>query len=269
MANSVRVFQPDRAAPIEPHSHALAVMAKAPVPGGVKSRLVPPLNRLQAASLNRCFLRDISASIESLGPRSGAHGLIAYTPAGLESAFDGLLPDSFRLLLQRGGDLGQRLFHAACDLLDANYESVCLINSDSPTLPQSILAEAIAHLKKAGDRIVLGGADDGGYYLIGLKRAHRRIFEDINWSTSAVLSQTVDRAAELGLEVVSLPLWYDVDDESSLRRLAIELFGDDSGRDGRRGSDAPFTRDFLRGLIADGLAARLDLADLLDIKASG
>ena len=125
------------------------------------------------------------------------------------------------------------------------------------------------HLKKAGDRIVLGGSDDGGYYLIGLKRAHRRIFEDIDWSTPAVFSQMVDRAAELGLKLVSLPLWYDVDDESSLRRLAIELFGDDGARDGRRGGDAPFTRDFLRGLIADGLAARFDLADLLEIITSG
>jgi hypothetical protein len=136
-------------------------------------------------------------------------------------------------------------------------------------LPRSILADAIAHLKMADDRIVLGGSDDGGYYLIGLKHAHRRVFEDINWSTSAVFSQTVDRAAEVGLEVVSLPRWYDVDDASSLRRLAIELFGDDSARDGRGGNDAPFTREFLRGLIADGLAARLDLADLLDIKTSG
>jgi hypothetical protein len=129
-------------------------------------------------------------------------------------------------------------------------------------LPRSILADAIAHLKMADDRIVLGGSDDGGYYLIGLKHAHCRVFEDIIWSTSAVFSQTVERAAELGLEIVSLPLWYDVDDASSLRRLAIELFGDNSARDGRRGSDAPFTRDFLRSLMVGGLAERLGLAGL-------
>ncbi len=268
MSRSVPVFEPDRAAPVELHSHALAVMAKAPVPGSVKSRLVPPLDRYEAASLNRCFLRDICASIESLGSHSGAHGLIAYTPAGSESAFDGFVPDSFRLLPQRGADLGERLFHAASDLLHANYESVCLINSDSPTLPRTILAEAIACLKKAGDRIVLGGSDDGGYYLIGLKRAHHRVFEDIHWSTSAVFSQTVERATEVGLEVVSLPLWYDVDDASSLRRLAIELFDDDNARNRRRGSDAPFTRDFLRGLMAGGLAERLGLAGLPGTSAS-
>jgi glycosyltransferase A (GT-A) superfamily protein (DUF2064 family) len=181
----------------------------------------------------------------------------------LESAFDGLLPDSFRLLLQRGRDLGERLFHAASDLLYASYESVSLINSDSPTLPQTILAEAISCLKEAGDRIVLGGSDDGGYYLIGLKRAHRRLFEDVDWSTSAVFSQTIERAAEVGLEVVSLPLWYDVDDAFSLRRLTIELLGDQSARDGQRGSDAPFTRDFLRGLMARGLAERLGLPGLI------
>jgi uncharacterized protein len=263
MSRSVPVFQPDRAAPVEPHSHALAVMAKAPVPGGVKSRLVPPLDRYEAAALNRCFLRDICASIEAVGADSGAHGLIAYTPAGLESAFDGLVPESFCLLQQRGRDLGERLFHVACDLLHASYESVCLINSDSPTLPGTILAEAIARLKKDGDRIVLGGSDDGGYYLIGLKHAHRRVFEDIDWSTSAVFSQTIERAAELGLEVVSLPQWYDVDEVSSLRRLVIELLGVHSAPDGRRGVDAPFTRDFLRGLMAGGLAERLGVASLL------
>jgi len=155
--------------------------------------------------------------------------------------------------------LGERLFHAACDLLNAGYESVCLINSDSPTLPQSILAEAITHLEKAGDRIVLGGSDDDGYYLIGLKHAHRRVFDDITWSTSAVFGQTLERAAEIGLEVVRLPSCYDVDDEASLRRLAGELFGNDGVRSDLCGYDAPFTRGFLRGLIASGLAERLGL----------
>ncbi len=265
----MRTFQADRAAAIEPHWHAFTVMAKAPVPGGVKSRLVPPLERHQAAALNRCFLRDICASIDSLRPRARAHGFIAYTPAGLESAFDGLLPDSFRMLPQRGGDLGERLFHAACDLLSSGYESACLINSDSPTLPRSILADAIAHLEKAGDRIVLGECDDGGYYLIGLKHAHRRVFEDITWSTSAVFGQTLERAAEIGLEVARLPLWYDVDDAASLRRLADELFGDESARQSRRGDDAPFTREFLRGLVAGGWAERLGLAGHRATKASG
>jgi hypothetical protein len=155
--------------------------------------------------------------------------------------------------------LGERLFHAACDLLDASYESACLINSDSPTLPQSILAEAIAHLKKAGDRIVLGGSDDGGYYLIGLKHAHRRVFDDINWSTPAVFGQTLERAAEIGLEVVSLPSWYDVDDAASLRQLGAELFGDERMHSDRCGHDAPFTRKFLAGLIAAGSTERLGL----------
>jgi uncharacterized protein len=263
MLRSIRVFQPSRAAPVKLHSHALAVMAKAPVPGSVKSRLVPPLDRYEAASLNRCFLRDMCASIDSLRTHSNVQGLVAYTPAGSESTFHGLMPDSFRLLPQRGRGLGERLFHAAFELLDTSFESVCLINSDSPTLPRTILAKALTCLKKKGDRIVLGGSDDGGYYLIGLKRAHRRVFEDIDWSTSAVFSQTLERAAELGVEVASLPLWYDVDDASSLRRLAIELLGDDSARDGRRGSDAPFTRDFLRGLMAGGLAERLGLVGLL------
>jgi hypothetical protein len=267
MTKSVRIFMPDRTAAVEPHSHALAVMAKAPVPDHIKSRLVPPLDQYEAASLNRCFIRDICVSIESLRSDSAVHGFLAYTPAGMQSAFGGLLPDSFRLLPQRGKDLGERLLHAACDLLDECFVSACLINSDSPTLPQSILEEAIVHLEKAGDRIVLGESDDGGYYLIGLKHAHRRIFEDITWSTSAVFRQTLERAAQIGLEVVRLPSWYDVDDAASLRRLAVELFDNDGVPSDRRGYDAPFTRKFLRDLIARGSTELLGLASGIGTKS--
>ena len=98
-------------------------------------------------------------------------------------------------------------------------------------------------LAPPGDRVVLGPAEDGGYYLIGLKRAHARLFENIAWSTPAVFAQTVDRARELGLEPAVLPSWYDVDDPDSLRRLDAELSGEGGGRGLYR---APYTAAFLR-----------------------
>jgi glycosyltransferase A (GT-A) superfamily protein (DUF2064 family) len=92
-------------------------------------------------------------------------------------------------------------------------------------LPTSVLVNAARLLAGPGDRLVLGPAEDGGYYLIGLKRAHARLFEDIAWSTPAVFVQTLDRAHELGLEATVLPSWYDVDDLPSLRRLDADLLG--------------------------------------------
>src|SRR5213076_3440316 len=95
--------------------------------------------------------------------------------------------------------LGASLFDAADDLLAAGYGAACLVNSDSPTLPSSLLVDAARALSVPGDRLVLGPAEDGGYYLIGMKRPHRRLFEDIDWSTELVFRQTLDRAAELAL----------------------------------------------------------------------
>ena len=88
------------------------------------------------------------------------------------------------------------------------------------------LAQAGDHLACAGDRLAIIGADDGGYCLIGLKRPHWRVFEEIAWSNATVLAQTLQRAAELRLIVLQTASWYDIDDHASLRRLISELFGE-------------------------------------------
>ena len=206
------------------HACALGLMAKAPLAGEVKTRLVPPLTPEEAAALNVCFLRDMAANINSLSETECSTGLVVYTPPGSESAFDGVVPEGFKLLAQRGAHLGERLCNATEDLLYQGYDSVCLINSDSPTLSQSILIRAIQSLASDGDRVVLGAAEDGGYYLIGLKHAHRNLFNEIAWSTSDVLARTKQRAAEIDLPVELLPPWYDVDDAETLSRLCKELF---------------------------------------------
>ena len=203
---------------------ALGLMAKAPIAGEVKTRLVPPLTALEAAALNICFLRDMAVNIQSVSAIADAKGLVVYTPAGAESAFAGTLPEGFELLVQRGNSLGERLCNATDDLLKQGYGAVCLINSDSPNLPKSILIRAIERLAADGDRVVLGAAEDGGYYLIGLKHAHRNLFNEIAWSTSDVLARTKQRAAEIDLPVELLPTWYDVDDAETLDRLCEELF---------------------------------------------
>jgi uncharacterized protein len=199
-------------------------MAKAPFAGDVKTRLTPPLTPREAAALNMCFLRDMGTNIKSVCETAAASGLVVYTPAGSESAFDGVLPEGFKLLAQRGPSLGERLCNATEDLLKEGHSAVCLINSDSPTLPRAILIRAIEALALEGDRVVLGAADDGGYYLIGLKQAHWNLFDGIAWSTSDVLARTTQRAAEIDLPVELLPPWYDVDDAETLNRLCEEMF---------------------------------------------
>lgn len=221
-------------------------MAKAPVTGQVKTRLVPPLSPEEAALLSACFLRDTANNIGEIGMRVGAHGVIVYAPANATPAFDDLVPKEFQLLAQRGESLGDRLCNAMEDLLKHGYDAVCLINSDSPTLPESVYATAIESLSRAGDRVVLGAADDGGYYLIGLKRVHANLFDRIAWSTADVLAHTIERAGEIGLEVEMLPPWYDVDDAETLSRLCEELFAPERRNGAYR---APHTRDFLDALI--------------------
>ena len=208
---------------------ALAVMAKAPRSGKVKTRLSPPLTPEQSAALNICFLRDTTQNLADVCAQTGdalppqAAGLISYTPIGDESLFTGILPPNFALIPQRGDTFGERLLYAAEDILACGFASVCLIDSDSPTVPAAAFQQAINLLARPGDRIVLGPAHDGGYYLIGLKLAHATPFTNISWSTATVADETRDRCHSANLELIELPLWYDVDDVPTLDLLTAEL----------------------------------------------
>jgi rSAM/selenodomain-associated transferase 1 len=198
-------------------------MAKAPRAGKVKTRLAPPLTLDQAAAINTCFLRDTTESIATVAACGNAAGIVSYTPLGEEALFHTLLPTDFSLIPQRGDGFGERLLATAEDLLARGYDSVCLIDSDSPTVPAGAYEQAVAELVKPGDRIILGPAHDGGYYLIGLKRAHPDLFANITWSTSTVFAETIAAAKAANLETVLLPLWYDVDDAATLDILTAEL----------------------------------------------
>jgi rSAM/selenodomain-associated transferase 1 len=223
---------------------ALGIMTKAPQAGKVKTRLTPPLKPEEAAQLNICFLRDLSRSITIASARTAAQGIGIYTPIGSEAVYEEILPRSFALIPQRGREFGERLTFAMKDLLAIGFESVCLINSDSPTVSPSNFAEAADELGRPGDRVVLGPSDDGGYYLIGMKKLYPHIFEEIDWSTERVFAQTIDRAREIGVAVHKLPSGFDVDDEATLRRLCEELLGA-----GTRNDVAVETRKFLREII--------------------
>ncbi|HKX11031.1 MAG TPA: TIGR04282 family arsenosugar biosynthesis glycosyltransferase [Stellaceae bacterium] len=237
---------------------ALAVMAKAPRSGEVKTRLVPPLKAEEAAILSTCFLKDVTANFLAAAESAPLAGYIAYSPPGSGAVFRALVPPEIELLPSRRAGLGHSLLDATEDLLASGYGAACLVNSDSPTLPTSILIEAAEALQAPGDRVILGPASDGGYYLIGLKRPHRQLFEEIAWSTDRVFRQTVERAASIGLDVVTLPAWYDVDDATSLGWLCREVVTGRRPPDcGRPGFSAPATSSYLRALALAGDAERL------------
>ena len=220
---------------------AIGVMAKAPQAGRSKTRLCPPLLAQQAAAISAAFLRDVTENIAAAAKSAPIQGLIAYTPAGSQPLFEGHLADGTEFVLADGMSdipdempadvvgLGRCLLHAIQAMLVRGFGAACVLNSDSPTLPTSLLVRTAKALLTRSDSVVLGPAEDGGYYLLGMQAPHARLFADIAWSTDSVADTTRARASQLGLEIVELPLWYDVDDRNSLARLIADIGGQDAG----------------------------------------
>jgi rSAM/selenodomain-associated transferase 1 len=204
-------------------SCAIAVMAKASIPGITKTRLVPPLTFEQAAGLNTVFLQDVASNILAAADQASIAGYMAFGPSGSERFFREILPSDIGLIESWLPDFGSCLLGAIAELLKRGHQAAVVLNSDSPTLPTALLVETAEMLALPGDRAVIGPSTDGGYYLLGLKHAHARLFEDVAWSTERVARQTLERAAEIGLSVHVLPAWYDVDDWTSLKTLHAEL----------------------------------------------
>jgi glycosyltransferase A (GT-A) superfamily protein (DUF2064 family) len=227
---------------------ALALIAKIPghAVGDPKAQPSPPLTSSEAIALKHCFLRDMAATIGQIADAGRAEAVAFFTPSGAESVLRQMVPKGFKLFPQRGSRLGEVLANATEDLLNRGFPSVCLINADSVTLPRSFLTVAIESLARPGDRMVVGGVNRGGYYLIGLKDKHRSLFDRVSSNSSDVVLHTTTCAAGMGLKVEMLPPWYDVNDEKDLNRLCLELLGRD-GRD--KVQIAPYTRQYLAKLI--------------------
>ncbi len=217
------IEQPSRVNSAISASCGIAVMAKSSVPGLTKTRLVPPLTYDEAAAFNTAFLRDVAANIGAAAQAADITGYMAFGPPGSENFFKDNLGPEIGLIEVWLPDFGDCLF-TAIDRMLAWHGAAVVLNSDSPTLPTAILVETARVLAQPGDRAVIGPSTDGGYYLLGIKKRHRGLFEGISWSTEHVARQTLRRAEELGIGVHVLPPWYDVDDRDSLKLLRAELF---------------------------------------------
>jgi uncharacterized protein len=211
-----------------PASCGIAVMAKASQAGQSKTRLCPPLTFEEAAQFNTAFLHDVAANIAAASQQADIAGYLAFGPPGSAPFFCEILRDvrpSVGLLDAWLPSFGDCLLRALTAQFERGHTAAVVLNSDSPTLPTSLLVETALWLAEPGDRAVLGPSTDGGYYLLGLKQPHTRMFEGIDWSTERVAQQTLERASEIGLSVHMLPAWYDIDDAQALRTLHAELCG--------------------------------------------
>ena len=199
---------------------ALAVIAKSPMRGQVKTRLCPPLTPDQATELYRAFLLD---TLALSGAVAGVEPGVLFTPDEAEDDFRAMTPAHYFFMPQRGADLGERLCNGLADFFARGYEAAVIMDADSPTLPPAYLQTMFQQLAEPACDVTLGPCDDGGYYAVGMKRAHLEIFQRISWSTEVVLAQTLQRAHEANLRVSLAPTWYDVDTGETLERLRAEL----------------------------------------------
>ena len=193
--------------PPVPAEGALIIFAKAPIPGQVKTRLCPPLNPDEAASLHGSMVMDIAEQTRGI---RRLDRFLACTPS-LDHAFFQTLAARYRLTLceQVGDDLGQRMNHAINKSLKKGYQYALVIGTDIPALSLETYKKAVSLLKTQD--IVLGPTHDGGYYLIGLKRPTPEIFTDISWSTGNVCALTQEKAQVLGRTVGLLDFECDID----------------------------------------------------------
>ncbi len=223
----------------------LAIFAKPPHPGRVKTRLTPPLTPAEAASFQEAALRDVVGQ----ALRHHADVRICYDAApGAAAYFEEAFP-ALPHLPQRGNDLGKRLHNAFASLFATGVERVSIIGADAPTLPDTHLS---GRFRGDGSREpVVGPTLDGGYYLIGLHRETwpraAVLFESIPWSTDRVCEITLDRARTAGLEPILLPAWYDIDTVEDLVAAA---------RDAR--PDSHLARLLAQGGWSSKLASPLD-----------
>lgn len=196
----------------------LAIFTKVPIAGLAKTRLAPALTLERAAALYRSFLLD---TVDLVIRVSDCRAMIAYTPREASQVLRDIVKKPIELMPQSSGDLGSRMSNVFKHLFAWGYESAVIIGADSPTLPLSHLRVAFAALERKP--VVLGPNLDGGYYLIGLRAPQPELFKGIAWSTNQVLSQTIERVNQLGLQVQCLEPWYDVDTVDDLNFLVSHL----------------------------------------------
>ncbi|HEX4989263.1 MAG TPA: TIGR04282 family arsenosugar biosynthesis glycosyltransferase [Candidatus Binatia bacterium] len=197
-------------------ANALAVMAKAPVAGQVKTRLLPSFTAEEAAELSRSLLVDQLSNLRALDT---ADFYLAFAPDDAQLVMEKLAPPCFHLFPQQGDDLGARMASVFERLFRMGHKNIALIGGDLPPVPLGFFDQTYAFLESLKKRVVLGPSRDGGYYLVGCNQLTPEIFQAMRWSHSEVLTETQNKLASLKVDYHLLPLWFDIDTADDLRHL--------------------------------------------------
>ncbi len=190
------------------------VFVKAPDPGQVKTRLSPALSPQESAELYKAFVND---TLECAGSIEGAKMEVAYQASDQYPDLKWIHYPEPEFFPQNGQNLGEKLIYAFQKAFDEGASKAVVLGSDAPSMPVAYLEKAFDELK-AND-VVLGPAQDGGYYLIGLSRFIPDLFSHIPWSTPDVFNATMDHISRHSLSCHLLPMHADIDTVDDLKNL--------------------------------------------------
>ena len=222
---------------IENIKKTLIIFVKSPIPGDVKTRLIPYLSGDEAADLYKCFVSDTLKTVAQVS--SNLKTQVAYQPHSKATDLSWLgIKNPPEIFKQEGRSLGERLIHAFGQAFGRGARQIVVVGSDSPNLPKCYIEQAFKALDEAD--VVLGPSLDGGYYLIGLSRPCLKLFDDVSWSTDQVFERTARCAQNLGYTLRVLPSHSDIDTIEDLKTLHSVL--------SQGGNDAPATRKYLEHL---------------------
>lgn len=202
----------------------VGLMCKAPRIGVSKTRLAAAIGAERAAAFSAAFLRDMAALLEDLAAEESVDLFAFFAPADAEAELRALLPQRMSLHVQDGRGLGEAMAGALTHMLARTPAGAVVIGSDLPSLPLSCLVEAVRGLRDLDEGAVFGPAEDGGFYLAGIKsESAATLFDEMVWSTRDVMSTMRARASRKGVSIREIPAWYDVDDAESLAWLKRDL----------------------------------------------
>jgi hypothetical protein len=224
--------------PVAKARTAVAIMARVPRPGSVKTRLAAAIGAAAACRLYESFVGDLDERLADAGYPT----LWFHWPD--EPGFRRHVPRAASVMAQRGPDLGARMAGAFETAFALGFHPVVMLGADVPHVPLAWIDDAAGRLARDAD-IVLGPARDGGYYLIGLGAPAAPLFEGVPWGTGNVYRETMKRVGVMGLRAFPLPECFDVDEAADLQRLRALLLGEP-------GITLPRTRATLRALSGPG-----------------
>lgn len=197
---------------------AVIIMTKVPTAGNVKTRLQPFLSSDECAALSEAFLQDAVNKAETVCENV----ILAYTPPDKINVLKKNLPPEKQFFEQTGNDLGEKMFNAFEFAFGQKSDAVVMIGTDSPTFPFDFIEQAFEFLETNSD-VVLGKTEDGGFYLIGLRKLEKAIFENVAWSSPETFEQVFENIHRLRLHLREVPSWYDVDEREDFEKLREEI----------------------------------------------